>query len=113
MPTGAPSSAKPFRRRSGAPSNSSTCRPMSPAGAGTFSPGTRLRKKSLRSAGCAEADRNSLLSVLTNPATRRLFGASWADEARRIVAQFRATHDLWAGDPAFHDLLARLRRRLS
>jgi transcriptional regulator with XRE-family HTH domain len=30
----------------------------------------------------AEADRNSLLSVLTNPATRRLFGASWADEAR-------------------------------
>ena len=57
----------------------------------------------------AEADRNSLLSVLTNPATRRLFGASWAEEARRIVAQFRATHDLWAGDPAFRDLLARLR----
>ena len=57
----------------------------------------------------AEADRNSLLSVLTNPATRRLFGASWADEARRIVAQFRTTHDLWAGDPAFRDLLARLR----
>ena len=57
----------------------------------------------------AEADRNSLLSVLTNPASRRLFGASWADEARRIVAQFRATHDLWAGDPAFRDLLARLR----
>jgi transcriptional regulator with XRE-family HTH domain len=56
----------------------------------------------------AEADRNSLLSVLTNPATRRLFGASWADEARRMVAQFRATHDLWAGDPAFRDLLARL-----
>ena len=28
---------------------------------------------------------------------------------RRIVAQFRATHDLWAGDPAFRDLLARLR----
>ena len=55
-----------------------------------------------------EADRNSLLSVLTNPATRRLFGASWADEARRMVAQFRATHDLWAGDPAFRDLLARL-----
>src|SRR5258708_5779530 len=57
----------------------------------------------------AEADRNSLLSVLTNPATRRLFGASWTDEARRIVAQFRATHDLWAGDPAFRDLLTRLR----
>ncbi len=56
----------------------------------------------------ADADRNSLLTVLTNPATRRLFGASWADEARRMVAQFRATHDLWAGDPAFRDLLARL-----
>src|SRR4051812_13015289 len=40
-----------FRPRSGAPSNSSTCRPMSPGGAGTFSPGTRLPKKSLRSAG--------------------------------------------------------------
>jgi transcriptional regulator with XRE-family HTH domain len=57
----------------------------------------------------AEGDRNSLLSVLTNPATRRLFGASWADEARRMIAQFRATHDLWAGDPAFRDLMARLR----
>jgi transcriptional regulator with XRE-family HTH domain len=56
-----------------------------------------------------EADRNTLVSVLTNPATRRLFGAGWADEARRMVAQFRATHDLWAGDPAFRDLLERLR----
>jgi len=26
------------------------------------------------------------------------------------VAQFRATHDLWAGDPAFIDLLERLRQ---
>ena len=26
-----------------------------------------------------------------------------------MVAQFRATHDLWAGDPAFRDMLARLR----
>jgi MmyB-like transcription regulator ligand binding domain len=57
-----------------------------------------------------EADRNILVCVLTNPATRRLFGASWADEARRMVAQFRATHDLWAGDPAFRDLLARLQQ---
>ena len=56
-----------------------------------------------------DEDRNILVSVLTNPATRRLFGASWADEAKRIVAQFRATHDLWADDPAFRDLLARLR----
>jgi len=57
-----------------------------------------------------EADRNTLLSMLTNPASRRLFGAGWADEAKRMVAQFRATHDLWAGDPAFLDLIARLRQ---
>ncbi len=57
-----------------------------------------------------EADRNILVSVLTNPATRKLFGATWADEARRIVAMFRATHDLWADDPAFRDLLERLRK---
>jgi hypothetical protein len=47
--------------------------------------------------------------VLTDPAARRLFGATWTDEAKRMVAQFRATHDLWAGDPAFLDLLERLR----
>ncbi|HEU5095329.1 MAG TPA: helix-turn-helix transcriptional regulator [Reyranella sp.] len=58
----------------------------------------------------AEKDRNTLICMLTNPATRRLFGAGWADEARRMVAQFRATHDLWADDPAFVDLLARLRQ---
>ena len=34
----------------------------------------------------------------------------WADEAKRMVAQFRATHDLCAGDPAFIDLLERLRQ---
>jgi transcriptional regulator with XRE-family HTH domain len=57
-----------------------------------------------------EPDRNSLLLVLTNPDARRLFGATWADEAKRMVAQFRATHDLWAGDPAFLDLQHRLRQ---
>ncbi|HUN53192.1 MAG TPA: helix-turn-helix transcriptional regulator [Candidatus Sulfotelmatobacter sp.] len=57
----------------------------------------------------AETDRNILLTMLTNPKTRRLFGATWADEARRMLAQFRASHDLWAGDPAFLELLARLR----
>src|SRR3954471_11584575 len=56
----------------------------------------------------AEGDRNSLLSVLTNLAARRLFDPAWAHEAVRIVAQFRAPHDLWAGDPAFRDLLTRL-----
>jgi transcriptional regulator with XRE-family HTH domain len=56
-----------------------------------------------------EEDRNSLISMLANPKSRRLFAANWADEARRMVAQFRATHDLWAGDPAFLELLQRLR----
>ena len=56
-----------------------------------------------------EEDRNTLILVLTNPKTRRLFGAHWAEEAKRMVAQFRATHDLWAHDPAFTALLERLR----
>jgi transcriptional regulator with XRE-family HTH domain len=58
----------------------------------------------------AEEDRNTLVSVLANPHTRRLFGGTWEGEARRMVAEFRATHDLWAGDPAFVDLLDRLQR---
>ena len=58
----------------------------------------------------AEADRNILVYMLTDPDARRLFGTGWPDEARRMVAQFRMTHDLWARDPAFLDLLARLRR---
>jgi transcriptional regulator with XRE-family HTH domain len=58
----------------------------------------------------AEEDRNILVCVLTNPGTRRLFGPAWREQAQRMVAQFRATHDLWAGDPAFLDLLARLRQ---
>ena len=57
-----------------------------------------------------DEDRNVLICILTKPATRRLFGKAWSDQARRAVAQFRATHDLWAGDPAFVDLLERLRR---
>lgn len=58
----------------------------------------------------AEEDRNVLICILILPGTRRVFGKAWSDQARRVVAQFRATHDLWAGDPAFVDLLARLRR---
>ena len=49
-----------------------------------------------------------LVSMLVNPLSRGLFGAGWAEEARRMVDQFRATHDLWAGDPAFVALLRRL-----
>ncbi len=57
-----------------------------------------------------EEDRNILVYMLTRPAARRLFGESWADEARRMLAQFRPTHDLFADDPAFNDLVGRLRR---
>ncbi|HSB21628.1 MAG TPA: helix-turn-helix transcriptional regulator [Burkholderiaceae bacterium] len=53
--------------------------------------------------------RNVLLNVLTNPAARKLFGTAWADEARRMIGQFRASHDLFADDPAFIDLLSALR----
>jgi transcriptional regulator with XRE-family HTH domain len=58
----------------------------------------------------AEGERNVLLGMLTDPRMRKLFGAGWAEEARRMVAQFRATHDVWAGDPAFVALLEQLQR---
>lgn len=57
----------------------------------------------------AEGDRNILVAMLTHPWSRRLFGPDWAGEAQRMVAQFRVTHDLSAGDPAFLALLRRLR----
>jgi transcriptional regulator with XRE-family HTH domain len=57
----------------------------------------------------AADDRNILVAMLTLPRSRELFGAGWDEEAQRMVAQFRATHDLWAGDPAFMALLRRLR----
>ena len=59
----------------------------------------------------AAADRNILAYVLTEPAARRVFGAGWAGQAARMVAQFRAMHDLWAGDPAFTSLVRDLRER--
>ena len=58
----------------------------------------------------ADDERNTLLLMLCVPGVRRLFGAQWKELAKRMVAQFRATYDLWAGDPAFLDLIARLRR---
>lgn len=57
-----------------------------------------------------EADRNILLYVLTDSDARHLFGADWDKEAKRMVAQFRATYDLWSDDPAFIDLLERLQQ---
>jgi transcriptional regulator with XRE-family HTH domain len=58
----------------------------------------------------AEDERNTLILVLCTRRARDLFGAGWKEQAKRMVAQFRATHDLWAGDPAFTDLIERLRR---
>jgi transcriptional regulator with XRE-family HTH domain len=58
----------------------------------------------------AEEDRNTLLLMMTNKQTRKAYGAGWADVAKRMVAMFRATHDVWAGDPAFAELLTRLRQ---
>lgn len=54
-------------------------------------------------------ERNILSFVLTDPRGRVLFGDNWADEARRMVALFRAAHDRHAGDPAFIRLVAALR----
>ncbi|SFU86267.1 Helix-turn-helix domain-containing protein [Methylobacterium sp. 174MFSha1.1] len=56
----------------------------------------------------AEGERNILHFVLTDARARALFGPAWAQEAQRMVAQFRAVHDLSAADPAFLDLLGRL-----
>jgi hypothetical protein len=60
-----------------------------------------------------EEDRNTLLLMMTNKRTRKSYGAGWADVAKRMVAMFRATHDVWAGDPAFAELLTRLHGTLS
>ena len=59
----------------------------------------------------AEADRNILIYVLTDPDARRVFDTGWAGQAARMVARFRGTHDLWAGDPAFTSLVRDLRER--
>ncbi|MGF6508410.1 transcriptional regulator with XRE-family HTH domain [Paraburkholderia sp. 32] len=59
----------------------------------------------------AEADRNILVFMFIEPESRRLFGATWSDEARRMIALFRATHDLHADDPAFIELVERVRSR--
>lgn len=53
--------------------------------------------------------RNILVFVLLEPEARRLFGAGWEGEARRIVAQFRAAFDLLGNAPEF----VRLREQLA
>lgn len=56
-----------------------------------------------------KADRNLLLFMFSDPRARTLFGDGWSRFARGMLAQFRAVHDLWAGDPAFAALVDRLR----
>ncbi len=60
-------------------------------------------------AALAIEDRNILLYVLTDPRAQDLFGQQLEMEAERMVALFRSTHDLWADDPAFIELISRLR----
>ncbi len=55
-------------------------------------------------------DRNILVFLLTDRRARALFGAAWADEARRAIAQFRITYDQFSTDPAFTRLVQRLER---
>jgi transcriptional regulator with XRE-family HTH domain len=54
-------------------------------------------------------DRNVLVYMFLHAEARERFGDAWAEEARRIIAQFRASYDLWAADPAFVELVTRLR----
>ena len=58
----------------------------------------------------SQEDRNVLLYMFTSPAMKSLFGASWAAEAKRVLALFRTNYDFWAGDQAFVELRERLRR---
>lgn len=57
-----------------------------------------------------ESERNILVGMLTDPCARALFGLGWNDEARRMTALFRSTHDVWAADPAFTSLVARIHK---
>lgn len=57
----------------------------------------------------ADSDRNILIFMFDGSHARQLFGRTWTDEARRMIALFRATYDLYASDPAFIALVDRLR----
>lgn len=55
-----------------------------------------------------DTDRNVYIGMFLRPASRKLFGASWEAEARRMLAEFRPIHDINAADPRFAKLAARL-----
>lgn len=56
-----------------------------------------------------DEDRNLLWLVFTSPAVRELLGDDWAGEARRLLSQFRAEVVHRSDEPAFRDLVERLR----
>jgi transcriptional regulator with XRE-family HTH domain len=56
-----------------------------------------------------EDRRNILVYMLAEPRAKNLFGETWAGEAARMVVQFRSDFGLWAGDPAFDELITLLR----
>ncbi|MBX3622815.1 MAG: helix-turn-helix domain-containing protein [Rhizobacter sp.] len=60
-------------------------------------------------AALPRAERNLLHFMFADGRAKALFGEGWATAARAMLAQFRATHDLWAGDPGFAELVDRLR----
>ncbi len=53
-------------------------------------------------------DRNIYAGMFLRPASRSLFGAGWAAEAKRMLAEFRPVYDVNASDPRFVRLYARL-----
>ena len=57
----------------------------------------------------APKSRNVLHWMLTDPAARQVFGQTWPEEARRVVALFRAAYDLQPGEPPFVALVDRVR----
>lgn len=62
-------------------------------------------------AQATDEDRNILHWMLTEPSARQVFGLGWAEEARRVVALFRAEHDLWPGEAAFTAQVERVQAR--
>jgi transcriptional regulator with XRE-family HTH domain len=53
------------------------------------------------------AERNQIWLVFTHPAWRTLY-TSWEEQARRLLARFRAAYADQVGDPAFEALVDRL-----
>ncbi len=46
--------------------------------------------------------------MLCDPEAKALFETGWSREAKHVVEQFRAAHDLFENDPAFVDLATQL-----